>query len=266
MTSNRDAPVLVFSPHLDDAVLGVGASLAALTEQGRSVVVCTVFAGAPSGPSSAIAAEFHRECGLTQAPVRTRRAEDQDALTELGVKPLYLEFLDAVYRRHGDEWLCRRSDSVFDPALPDEPQLATALLNTARAVIREHRPAAVWTCLPTGNHVDHRHTVLTAALACAAEGIDLLLWEPLPYALTTTIHPPGAPGPNPVNPGPRHLARKLSSVARYRSQLNMLFGADWAEQICRYAHHRRRATGAAEPLWRLGERTATTTKDSRRLR
>ena len=52
------AKVLLISPHLDDAAMSAGATIAALTAAGSQVVVCTVFAGKPQPPFSGVAYEL----------------------------------------------------------------------------------------------------------------------------------------------------------------------------------------------------------------
>src|SRR5581483_8324878 len=68
---------LVLSPHLDDAVLGCGAWIAAHA----GVRVLTVFAGAPSAA----------------AGIAARRAEDRAALELLGAEPEWLDWCDDQY-------------------------------------------------------------------------------------------------------------------------------------------------------------------------
>ena len=79
--------VLALSPHLDDAVMSVGASLAALAEAGSQVMLCTVFAGAPAPPLSEAARVFHAHCGLADDGVAVRRAEDESASAAIGTHP-----------------------------------------------------------------------------------------------------------------------------------------------------------------------------------
>ncbi|MDA8391968.1 MAG: PIG-L family deacetylase [Actinomycetota bacterium] len=95
-------PVLAVSPHLDDAVLSAGATLAALVAAGRPVTVLTVFAGDPGPALSPVAERHHARCGLGVDAVERRRAEDRAALTRLGADPRHGALADAVYRRRAD--------------------------------------------------------------------------------------------------------------------------------------------------------------------
>ncbi len=245
-----DGPLLAFSPHLDDAVMSVGAALAAVAGTGRRVVVCTVFAGCPTPPLSAPATEFHRDCGLGDDAVPVHLAEDRAAVGALGADPLHLPFLDALYRRLGEDWLCTWLGAHFDPNLPAEPELAAEVTGALSAVVRELRPAAVWTCSAIGGHVDHLMTLATATAACAIEGVDLAVWEDLPYAIG---QPPAeaAGSPVPVRAEDQHRRRKLAAIERYTSQLDMLFpdGPDWRTAFEGHARARLATHGAAELVW-----------------
>lgn len=118
------ASVLLISPHLDDAAMPAGATIAALTAAGSQVAVCTVFAGKPQPPFSDVAADFHARCGLGPDPVSARRQEDFAALTVLGAKAMHLDFLDAIYRRGTSGWLCRHPLAMSGRSLPPDAGVA----------------------------------------------------------------------------------------------------------------------------------------------
>jgi LmbE family N-acetylglucosaminyl deacetylase len=244
-----DGPLLAVSPHLDDAVMSVGAALSAVAETGRRVVVCTVFAGRPELPLSTPAVTFHDTCGLGDDAVEVRLAEDVAAVSAVGAEPLHLPYLDALYRRFGDDWLCTWLGAHLAPGLPAEPELAADLTDTVRGLLSSLRPAEVWTCTAIGGHVDHRLTVDAVTAACAAGHVELALWEDLPYAIgRPVVEAATAEG---VRTHRRHLVRKLDGVAEYRSQLAMLFPAlDWRSSILGHAMDRQGTHGVAELLWR----------------
>jgi LmbE family N-acetylglucosaminyl deacetylase len=89
--------VAVVSPHLDDAVLSVGASIASAAKRGARITVVTVFAydlsaDAPAGP-------WDRSSGFqtgTEAG-RARRQEDRLACEAIGATPVWLPFQDHEY-------------------------------------------------------------------------------------------------------------------------------------------------------------------------
>jgi LmbE family N-acetylglucosaminyl deacetylase len=83
----------IVSPHLDDAVFGCGELLAERT----AAIVVTVFAGIPAEYRGST--PWDRACGFVtpQEAVRSRRAEDQEALDCLAARPIWLRFLDSQY-------------------------------------------------------------------------------------------------------------------------------------------------------------------------
>jgi len=76
--------VTVVSPHLDDGVFSVGASIRALSRTGHTVRVVTIFANDPG--SSGPVGDWDRSCGFeTRAEAALeRRREDQRACELLG--------------------------------------------------------------------------------------------------------------------------------------------------------------------------------------
>jgi LmbE family N-acetylglucosaminyl deacetylase len=248
------ASVLLISPHLDDAVMSAGATIAALAAGGSQVVVCTVFAGKPQPPFSDVAADFHSRCGLGPDPVGVRRQEDFAALTVLGAKAIHLDFLDAIYRRSSAGWLCRHPLAMFGRGLPPETTLTADIIREVGLLIQNLNPAQVWTCAAIGQHVDHRIT--RQAVTAAAIGHPLLLWEDLPYGLGRPPPHPSVIG-SPPGTGAGHLQVKLDAIGCYESQVRMEWpGTDWQQLVTGQATARHHALGAYELLWPPGSGTA----------
>jgi LmbE family N-acetylglucosaminyl deacetylase len=132
--------LVVISPHLDDAVLSLGGTIASAAASGVRTLVVTVFANDPheDGP----AGTWDERCGFATAAqaAAVRRAEDRRACTLLGAEPVWLPFADsdhpldatpedihAALRSVVDE-----SDVVLVPGWPlrhpDHALLADALL------------------------------------------------------------------------------------------------------------------------------------------
>ena len=95
--------IVVLSPHSDDGVLSLGASMARWARSGRHVELLTVFALDPA--SSAPTGGWDRRAGfLTEgAAANARREEDRVACGILGVTPRWLPFGSVDFDRHGDE-------------------------------------------------------------------------------------------------------------------------------------------------------------------
>jgi LmbE family N-acetylglucosaminyl deacetylase len=89
--------VTIVSPHLDDAALSLGATIARATAGGVEVDVVTVLAGDPASRDPA--GRWDARCGFdsaADAAVRRRR-EDARACALLGARPLWLPFADEQY-------------------------------------------------------------------------------------------------------------------------------------------------------------------------
>ena len=88
----RERRVVVVSPHLDDAVLSLAATIAAAVRLGAEWTIVTVFAGNPdaTGP----ARRYDRRCGFLSAADAAimRRREDERACAILGATPVWLPF------------------------------------------------------------------------------------------------------------------------------------------------------------------------------
>lgn len=87
--------VVIVSPHLDDAVLSVGAFIAEASRTGARVTVLTVFAGAPEG--NAAAGDWDRAAGFrtTGEAIRARREEDARACRIVGAHPVWLPHVES---------------------------------------------------------------------------------------------------------------------------------------------------------------------------
>jgi LmbE family N-acetylglucosaminyl deacetylase len=146
-------PMLVISPHLDDAVLSCGQLLA-----GRpGSVVATIFAGVPRQPG--LCTDWDRRCGFGSAAeaMARRREEDRAALARLGAQALWLDFCDAQY---------------------EQPAPAEDLRAALRDLLLRCRPERV--LLPLGlYHGDHRQAHEAALSVCRE--CEVWLYEDVPY-------------------------------------------------------------------------------------
>ena len=95
--------IVVVSPHSDDGVLSLGASMARWARAGRTVDLLTVLALDPD--SSAPTTGWDRRAGFDTEgeAARARRAEDERACALLGVAPRWLPFGSVDFERHGDD-------------------------------------------------------------------------------------------------------------------------------------------------------------------
>jgi LmbE family N-acetylglucosaminyl deacetylase len=128
MSKLRGSRIVVLSPHLDDGVFSLGASVARAAREGAQVKVVTVFANEPA--SDRAASPWDLTCGFrSEGEAATgRRDEDRRARRLVGAEPVWLPFRDAEYGREttgGEVWdavagIVAWGDSVMCPGFPLE--------------------------------------------------------------------------------------------------------------------------------------------------
>jgi hypothetical protein len=197
--------VVVLSPHLDDAVFSVGASILRAARGGARVSVLTVFAGDPC--STAPAGSWDRQAGFaTEGEATTaRRREDDRACALVSATPIWLSFRDEQYSSGSD-------DEAIAGAIADALAPADTLL------------------MP-GFPLSHRDHLRVVRLVLERElfGGSIVLYVEQPYALWV-VGPVGVPGalaallPGmvrwcPSRVGYVDLARKVLACRAYATQL-----------------------------------------------
>lgn len=191
-------PLLVVSPHLDDAVLSCGRLLAA----NPGSVVVTVLAASP--PDDRFV-DWDRRGGFHPGDdvMAQRRREDGRALRRLRARPVWLEFRQDVYR--------------------DAPLDAAAIRRAVSGVIEEHD--ALLVALPLGlHHADHRAVADALHAGLPARRVRLYADQPYATDFADLVAPRVAeiPSLQPVD-GPGHGRwRKTLAIGAYRSQLRAL--------------------------------------------
>jgi LmbE family N-acetylglucosaminyl deacetylase len=203
--------LVVVSPHLDDAVLSLGATLAHAVESGANVEVLTVFACNPS--SAAPTDDWERKSGFATegAAAQQRRIEDRSACAILGVAPRWFDISAHPYERRESmeevvsavEAATAGADTVLIPGFP----------------------------LEHADHASLTHALLSHGLRCRSLG----LYAEQPYSFDLRATPNG---PIPAMPAAcvrsgaftwhracaqrRHRQLKLRAVQQYQSQLRLL--------------------------------------------
>lgn len=183
---NAAAPtILVISPHLDDAGLSAGATIANFTRNGCKVTVFTVFAGIPNPPYSPVASHIHQTWGLEDDPVASRLAEDIEAMHILLAEPQHGDFLDFIYRVHLESISDLRDYSVNEYDTDRVEEVSRTLMR----LIHTEQPDLVLTCSAIGAHTDHRHVRDATISACINTAVPLLVWEDIPYVFYSSEIP-----------------------------------------------------------------------------
>jgi LmbE family N-acetylglucosaminyl deacetylase len=217
----RDSNSWVYlSPHLDDVVLSCGSRVRIGNEEGRKQRIITLFAGAPNIP--ALPSFFD---------VSARRAEDLAALHSLGIHAknvVHLEFLDAIFRQSKAGRRLYSPKRLFGQLALVDRNWVPALTRALRKLLPRKNRALLFAPFAVGGHVDHQLTYL-AARNLEKAGYLVRYYEDLPYACDSAIlrkrlslHP-GWVGEAMLF-GASDMRQKLHAVAKYKSQVPLLFG------------------------------------------
>jgi LmbE family N-acetylglucosaminyl deacetylase len=248
---------IYLSPHLDDAALSCGGSIARFVADGQSVLVVNICAGSPpaDGVFSPFAQQMHRQWALppTEA-VRQRIQEDVEALETLGADCYLLDRLDAIYRMP-DAYV--DDATLFGTVAPDDP-LADSLRGQVSALATRFPAAIFYAPLGVGQHVDHQATH-DIAVEFVRGGLSMAFYEDFPYvavagAIDRRLAQIGGaeiflPSVTDID---ATLARKISAVESYGSQISTLFGdvATMARSVTAYAEGLRPDSGTyGERIW-----------------
>lgn len=256
--------LLAISPHLDDAVLSLGAGLAQAGRNSAKVTVFTVFAGSAAPPYSPAAERMHTLWGFApddDAPLY-RRKEDLAALGHLGVGYRHGRFLDSIYRTLPDgRWLAdpmdgRQKLTIREQSPERDRDLVAEIKAEVKSMIDECEPTLILTCAAVGGHPDHEMTRDAALFAADETGVPIRLWEDLPYAMFRS----GAVElPKGFRLGPPEFGsvetetstRKFQALAYYASQMAMFNGPDrdLVAQLHEYARKNSPHDGYSETTW-----------------
>jgi LmbE family N-acetylglucosaminyl deacetylase len=126
--------VLIFSPHMDDAVLSCGALMSSLP----GVFVATVFGGEP--PASAPCTDWDGRCGFGGGAeaMAARRLENARALALLQAHGCLLDFLDAQYADNmAPAGLVQALDGVLRRIAPDTVLAPLGLFHSDHLLVNE---------------------------------------------------------------------------------------------------------------------------------
>jgi len=233
--------VVVLSPHLDDAALSLGASIATASRSGVRIDVVTVFANDPN--STGPAGPWDAVCGFSTAAeaARLRREEDRRGCELLGASPVWLPFADDEYKPDVDDdglWdavanVAQGADTVLTPgfplAHPDHARLTGLLLAKplpgVRLALYAEQPYATWRLIGRGGRMG-------AQGLTPGKGIQNLFSIALRTAAGRRMQTPPTPGtgaklPGPLEwsvlpRGPRESWAKQRAIRAYQSQVKPL--------------------------------------------
>ena len=239
------------SPHLDDAVLACGGTMAHLARRVAPIVMVTAFTEPPP-PDMKISPLAAALRYAWAGDYRQRLDEDRRVAGMLGARVVWLGLLDAVYRDPSLD-----DAALVDPAFDvrQDPTLRELTARLVRVIV-EHRDALVFVPLGVGNHRDHLlcHAAAAAAERAAAPGTRFYYYEDFPYS---TIAPAdrralslGLSHPELIDIS-RTLWERVHLVGLYTSQLVSAFDEpdDRHALIRSYAVSVGRGGRPAERFW-----------------
>ncbi|MEU1231046.1 PIG-L family deacetylase [Streptomyces sp. NPDC005828] len=231
-------PMIVLSPHLDDAVLSCGALLGWAGRR-APVTVATLFTEAAPPPYTLSARQYLRQTRACDAEqlYADRRAEDRRVLELLGVDWRHVGLVDGLFRR-----LPRSRPGLgrLAPLLPElEHVYPTYRLHLARGRVSAHdaetlRVAGetIDTLLPArsgglvlaplgvGGHADH----VLARTAAERSGRRVVYYSEFPYNQTAAADAEFTGRHHLVaRSWERDLDRKAELIRGYRTQADALF-------------------------------------------
>ena len=155
--------VLFISPHLDDAVLSCTGAIIRYRQTGIEPYVVTLFSGPTTDPHYLM-----------------RRKEDENALQLLNIQWIYLDALDAPYRRKDYHNV---STLLFHHQVPPlEQDLVQTMSLWLQELLLDLHPERVFFPLGVGGHIDH-HVTFASSLLLHHLSIPFTYYEELPYAL-----------------------------------------------------------------------------------
>lgn len=188
----RGVPLIVLSPHLDDAALSCGALM--LHAVGRtSVTVVTFFTEADREPHTFSARRYLQQVAVRDAGAlyQQRREEDRAALEPVGITCVHVGLAEALFRHRPGRIrsLAGRVLPEFDHIYPiyrthiTSGRVAAADAGTLQyvsEVIRQRAgsgPSMVLAPLGVGKHVDH----ILVRSAAEHSGTRVLYYSDFPY-------------------------------------------------------------------------------------
>jgi LmbE family N-acetylglucosaminyl deacetylase len=258
---------IYLSPHLDDAVLSCGGTMARQAADGETVLVVTIFAGNPNlAHLSPLAQKIHAAWGNPPTPYAARRAEDRAAMHHLGVNFIHLGFQEALYRRGSNSNpLYSNLPSLFGQPHPLDMPLIDQLEMWLRPLTSRVDPTTLYAPLTVGRHVDHQLANQAARRLLSSPNLALQLryYEDFPYAAGhIPRHAPDSVQAALARYGDVEwqsvdlaidITIKTEAIACYRSQIPTLFGneAAMAQTLQAYAASLSTEQPYSERFWQL---------------
>jgi len=141
-------PIVIVSPHLDDAVFSIGSTMATWSRRGLDLQLVTLFAGDPDRVTRPSYWDSKRGTTTAAEATMARRGEDAAAACIVGATPFWGPFDDAAYvaKRDPDamwNFLQAHMESAAIVLLPGWPLIHTDHRFTTMLVLERLRDVAI---------------------------------------------------------------------------------------------------------------------------
>lgn len=149
--------IIVFSPHLDDAVLSMGSLLTYLLSRGIDVEVISFFTTGSSLTSSSIKIMMDRAgFNSEEEYFLARRVEDGKALKSLGqnIKYKHLGFTDAAWR--ADQGVPLYPETQLGEIAKKDSLLIRKIVEKLQVEAEVLKDSIIFAPVARGKHVDHQ--------------------------------------------------------------------------------------------------------------
>ena len=236
------------SPHLDDAVLSAGATLAHLVAGGWHVRLVTVFtASVPDPQGFALACQTDKGLAAEVDYLALRRDEDLAAAAALGVADVvHLPLAEAPHRGYDSP------AALFAGVHADDAPTAAAVADAVAPHV-EHADLVLGP-QGLGDHVDH--LLVVRALAGLPTAPRTAWWRDTPYVVREPGAAPSADLPQGLDDVAvdvaAHLEGKVRAGACYATQLDFQVGG--VHRLDGVLHDLAAAEGTAAGTHRASER------------
>lgn len=181
MYRSKKNSIVIFSPHMDDAILDMCDHMQTWKNQGYRVKVVTVFS---SFRSRIISDDTRRFSGIGSMSTHRyelyRKNEDQKAMRILGVSWTHMDFVDGGFRTYRNRLAYTSYRALFSGILSRSDQ--ELIDNLSDYMYRTSRNSAIFVPLGIGRHADHLIVRISAERVFNTDSIGYYI--DFPYALS----------------------------------------------------------------------------------
>ena len=219
--------IIVFSPHLDDAVLSMGNLLNDLSKKGASVEVISVFTVGDKHVQSDLNTRLLHDGNVDSADTYfiARKEEDKKALGMLGDIPFqHLNFTDAAWR------VDKKGKPLYETKVlriyrEEDNDLFLRLIETF-SELQIDANTIVFAPLACGKHIDH----VLIRNSCSQVFTNIIYFKDFPYSSRYDLDEEFIKQHN-IKPHVRKIDKKIKekAVLAYTSQIKGLFNGNKIE-------------------------------------